>query len=495
MEIKKLAQNTTFLAFPKIIKFFIGIVRAKLVAIYLGTLGAGVVSQLTNILQSISVFTTAGMADGMVRQIAIVNSEGGDKKEIASIIKTYAIPVFFLTILVYALGYSFGKFITIYVFGDLKYYNYFLIGFSALPIMTLSSTSFGLLKAYKKIKLLMFAEIGIIVINFLVFFALIYFYGLTGAVIYVTTTYLTTFVIYNYYVRTQILNKIGISVIDIYRANFNKKHFHELLHFVGNTLTAGVFATFVEVTSRSIVVTNLGVDKIGVYSPIIAWSALFTGFILPSLSTYLYPRLSEAKSDKEIISIVNDVFRLMTYIALPFITVAIVSRNYIIPLFYSEEFAEAAIYLPFHFAGLLLVIWNYGFAQIYTPSGRIKYITLFSIIQNIVFLALVYYLVPAYGLWGWTARYTIGIFISCAQNYIFWHFTIRFRFTRENSLLLLFIVIFITLLLIFRDNLIVSAIVGVSGLTMTWLMLKKKERDFLMNKLMINKLLGRKKNK
>lgn len=494
MEIKKLAQNTSFLAFPKVIKFFIGIVRAKLVAIFLGTLGAGVVSQLTNILRSISVFTTAGMADGMVRQIAIVNSEGGDKKEIASIIKTYAIPVIFLTILVYALGFIFGKFITTYVFGDLKYYNYFLIGFSALPIMTLSSTSFGLLKAYKKIKLLMFAEIGIIIVNFLVFFALIYFYGLTGAVIYVTTTYLTTFIIYNFYVRTQILNKIGISILDIYKAKFNREHFNELLHFVGNTLTAGVFATFVEVTSRSIVVTNLGVDKIGVYSPIIAWSALFTGFILPSLSTYLYPRLSEAKSDKEIVSIVNDVFRLMTYVALPFITIAIVSRNYIIPLFYSKEFFDATIYLPFHFAGLLLIIWNYAFAQIYTPSGRIKYITMFSILQNIIFLAIVYYMVPAYGLWGWTARYTLGVFISCTQNYIFWHFTIRFRFTKENSFLLIFVVIFITLLLVFRNNLIVSALIGLSGFIMIWLMLKKKERNFLLNKLMINKFLGRKKN-
>jgi O-antigen/teichoic acid export membrane protein len=494
MEIKKLAQNTSLLAFPKIIKFFIGIVRAKLVAIYLGTLGAGVVSQLTNILQSISVFTTAGMADGMVRQIAIVNSEGGDKKEIASIIKTYAIPVIFLTILVYALGYIFGKFITTYVFGDLKYYNYFLIGFSALPIMTLSSTSFGLLKAYKKIKLLMFAEIGIIIVNFFVFFALIYFYGLTGAVIYVTTTYLSTFIIYNYYVRTQILNKIGISLFDIYRAKFNKKHFHELLHFVGNTLTAGVFATFVEVTSRSIVVTTLGVDKIGVYSPIIAWSALFTGFILPSLSTYLYPRLSEAKSDKEIVSIVNDVFRLMTYVALPFITIAIVTRNYIIPLFYSKEFVEATIYLPFHFAGLLLVIWNYGFAQIYTPSGRIKVITLFSIIQNIMFLAIVYFLVPAYGLWGWTARYTIGIFISCTMSFTYWYFTIRFRFTKENRILLISIIVFMTFLLIFRDNLLISSILGFGGLTMTWLMLKKKERDFLINKLKLIKFLGRKKN-
>ena len=68
-----------------------------------------------------------------------------------------------------------------------------------------------------------------------------------------------------------------------------------------------------EFVCRSIVVSNLGVDSIGLYSPIIMWASMITGFILPSFSTYLYPRFCEIKSDVEISSLLNDGIRLGTF--------------------------------------------------------------------------------------------------------------------------------------------------------------------------------------
>jgi O-antigen/teichoic acid export membrane protein len=185
----------------------------------------------------------------------------------------------------------------------------------------------------------------------------------------------------------------------------------------------------------------------------------------------------------------------MTYTALPFITIAIVSREYIIPLFYSAEFLEAAVYLPFHFIGLFFSIWNYCFVQMYTPTGRIKYLTMFGFINNTIFLGLVYFLVPIFGLWGWVARYVVGIFLSLMINIIFWYFSIRFRLSRENYFLLLIIIGFMAVLLFFRNNLAVSLVVGIAGLVTAWLVMKKKERQFLLKKLMVLNKFRNKNNK
>ena len=70
LELKILFKNTSYLIITKVVKFIVGIIRAKLVAIYLGTLGAGVIAQLLQITESISQFTLLSMNDGLVKQIA-----------------------------------------------------------------------------------------------------------------------------------------------------------------------------------------------------------------------------------------------------------------------------------------------------------------------------------------------------------------------------------------------------------------------------------------
>ncbi len=471
------------LSFPNILKFFAGVIRAKFIAVYLGTEGAGIISQLNNILSNIAHFTSAGMPDGMVRQLASANSQNAGKKEIVDIIKTFTVTIGVLTVVVYILGYMFSKNLTLYVFGNTNYHDYFLIGFTALPIMILSSSSFAIIKAYKHIKSLMFAEMIIISINLISFTILVYFFQLPGAVIFITLSFLTTSLVYRYIAKKKILKKIGIGLTDIIKADFKGIHFKELLTFMGVILTAGAYEIFVDVTTRSIVVTKLGVEKMGVYSPIIAWAGLFTGFILPSLTTYLFPRMSEVKTNAEISSLVNDVFRLMMFIALPFILIGITTRNYFIPLFYSKEFMEAGLYLPFHFIGIFFTICSFIFAQIFAPTGRLKYFVPIILFNNTLLLALVYFLVPKYALWGWAISFTITPIIASIIYYLFWYKTIHFRFFKENYFLIGFVFIVSLLILLFRNDQFVLTLLTILSLGSAWLLLKKNEQQFILNKI------------
>ena len=64
MEIKTLAKNTTLLAGPKVVKFLVGIIRSKLIAVFLGVTGAGIISQLQNTIQEIKNFTLSSLPKG-----------------------------------------------------------------------------------------------------------------------------------------------------------------------------------------------------------------------------------------------------------------------------------------------------------------------------------------------------------------------------------------------------------------------------------------------
>jgi len=57
MELKKLVKNTSYLVSTKVAQFFAGIVRSKINAVLLGTVGVGIVNQLTFLGSKMGQFT------------------------------------------------------------------------------------------------------------------------------------------------------------------------------------------------------------------------------------------------------------------------------------------------------------------------------------------------------------------------------------------------------------------------------------------------------
>ena len=110
MELKTLFKNSSYLITARVAKFGSGILRSKLIAIYLGTLGAGIVSQLLQITTSMYQFTVLGMNDGLIKQIAESdkNEEGFDKK-LTGLIKSYVFIVALILVAAIILLMVFSK--------------------------------------------------------------------------------------------------------------------------------------------------------------------------------------------------------------------------------------------------------------------------------------------------------------------------------------------------------------------------------------------------
>jgi len=483
MEIKTLAKNTMILASPKVLNFAVGLLRTKFIAIFLGVTGLGVIDQLTNTVKQIKRLSLSFLPDGMVKLIAEENANELNLGKIAKIIKTYFLMVIPLAVFMTALGYIFADEITIFVFGDLQFKLYFLIGFTALPI-TIFSTSFrAFLKAFKEIKSFAIAEFYIIIINLILFIPLVYFYKIIGGVIYATLSFFVTFSVIFFVVRKNVFKKYGITFASIRQAVFEKKYFKELSAFISVGIIAGSFRVFENIAVRSIVVNDLGLDQLGVYNPITKWGNLFIGFILPSIFTYLYPRLSEAKDNADINNVVNDVIRLITFVILPFIIIGISTRQFIIPLFYSKDFLDATIYLPFHFSALLIVVWSTIFEQIFAPTGRLRIFLFFTIVLSTFSLLLVYYLVPIVGLYGYLARFTIVPFITVIVYSVFWRKSIKFKLKKENIKVIMYSVFCCIILLSLKDFNVYIQLLSILLIFPMIFLLNKQEKKFILKKI------------
>lgn len=485
MELKILVKNTSYLLGSNVIKFIAGIVRTKLNAIYLGTAGVGLVNQLGFLTQKMSMFTTLSMSEAVVKQISENTSKADVREFVASSLKSYIILVFSFMFVSILSMYFFASDLTIYVFGDIKYLSVFYLGIFSFPLLLLNSIPFSILKGFRSVKLIAKARLVVVVFNLVLFIPLLFAFKLKGAIAFVPISFVTTLLINFYFVEKYHLREMGLNINSIFNASLKNRFVIELLTFSGFGLFIGLFSIITEFACRSIVVYNLGIAKIGLYSPIMTWAGLFTGFLLPSFSTYLYPRFCTVKSNHEISGILNDALKLGTLALAPLIFLGIPYRNIFIVLFYSKDFVEAGIYLPFHFMGVVFYVWWYIFAQSMTPTGRIKQHSIFCALFYSLDVVVTYILVPKYGLNGWMLKYIISPVIFFIVYFIYSRRKLGFNITRSNLRLMSYLIlnggilIFIISFTEKAEKLIFY--LGPLMLLISFFLLKKNEKKYLIN--------------
>jgi PST family polysaccharide transporter len=259
------------------------------------------------------------------------------------------------------------------------------------------------------------------------------------------------------------------------------------LRFAIFGLTSGAALIASESICRAIVINRLGIDKMGIYSPITSWGNVFQGFILSSLGIYLFPRISEAQSNTETNGVINDFFRLITFIMMPFIILAIPFRNIIIPIFYSRDFMEASVYLPWHFIGIAFYSWFFVLSQVMAPVGLIRLHGILTIVMSGLNILIVYFLTPEIGLYGWMMKFILSPILFFVIYYILLARIIDLRISARNALLMSYLIA-VPLLLLTLDNSAARYYLSVFFILVCWFFLSNNEKSAIIGKL---KSLGR----
>lgn len=487
MEFKTLFKSASFLAGTRMVQFLTGLVRTKLIAYYLGTLGTGLVAQLTFITQKMSQFTLLSMSEAVVKQIAENASSLKSIEVINSSYKVYILLVSIFMLISCIMLNLFSEYLTIYVFGDISYISYFYIGLFSFPILVLDSIPFSILKAFKDVKSIAKARVIIVIINLATAVPLILIFKLDGAIAFVPLSYVVNLIVNLIYAYNNYFAKLKITLWTILKAKITFSFVKELLVFSTFGLTVGVYSIISEFVCRSIVVSKLGVDSVGLYSPIIMWASMVTGFILPSFSTYLYPRFCEIKTEKEISGLLNDALRLGTFVTLPLLLIGIPYRDFFISLFYSTSFLEASIYLPYHFIGIAFYVWWYVFSQSMTPTGRIKQHGIFLLLYFTLDILVTYIFVENFGLYGWMLKHIVSPVVFFWVYFVYTRSFMGFKMERSNILLMIYLltsaILLITIYLFVENYSVLNFFIGPILCFMILVFLNEEEKSFIRDKL------------
>lgn len=479
MELGLLVRKTSVLILSKTVHFFLSLVRAKVSAIYLGPLGVGVINQLNYLTISVTKFTTLNMGSAVVKNIASNRESEKIAEIINSTLKTFIVLVATFAIISSSVTLVFSKFLTTYLFGDLIYAKFFFIAILSFPFLILNSIPYSILQAFKNTRVIAKSQIILLVLDLVFFVPLVIYFGLNGAAVYAFFTHIVALIVNYIFAKSIYFKAYGITIRTIFHAQINRDFVRELLTFSSYGIITSLAVILSEFYSRTLIVSSVGIDKIGVYSPVVAWAGLFTGFILPAFNTYLFPRYSESKSREELSGIMNDTIRFTTLLIIPLLFIGIGFKDYLIVLLYNDDFSDAANYLPFHFLGTAFYVWFYTLSISLTAVNKIKIESVFLLIFAGLNMLTSYLFIPQFGLYGYMARNFLSPLIIFILVFLYLSREFNFAILKPNIKLLLFVLcgfVFLTAVDYFLFTSLVLSIVSLFAVFSTWFFLTDSER-------------------
>lgn len=124
---------------------------------------------------------------------------------------------------------------------------------------------------------------------------------------------------------------------------------------------------------RVVVERELGAVGMGLVQAVWAISITYIGFVLQAMAADYSPRLTEAISDRQTANrLVNEQTEIALLLCAPVLLVMLGAAPWVLQLFYSRDFTEAAMILRWQVMGDLLKVasWPMGFILIAIGDGR-----------------------------------------------------------------------------------------------------------------------------
>ncbi|MFW6272747.1 MAG: oligosaccharide flippase family protein, partial [bacterium] len=435
MSLRDLTKNTFILALPKIISFFLKIIRAKLNAVILGTEGVGIVNQLNEVITKLGLFSTLSLNIGAKKLIIDFDKDQQKRMELPKIVGLFGLILITLVAVFFIIGLFYLEELSEFFLKD-QSKGLFITAFLVFPIVTVLSVPKTTLAGLMEFKTLSRVEIIVKVTSFIIYIPLIIIFGVRGAVANLVITNLFFFAILSYFTFYKVAKKRGHKLISFKKPKVEKSVIREFLTISSVTSILGIYGIFSNLATRGIVASNLGMEQIGIYTPIIAWSGFFSSFFVPALLNYMFPRYGRCETNEELITVSNNGIRLVSFMILPFVAILIAFSDVLIPVFYSKKFVSATTYLPLHFIGIFFITWMRVLKQIMIPTGRVKQFIPFSIAESSLYLLVVFIFIDPLGLWAWALRFSLVPLVIFFSHLIFLMRTIKFKIQKQNALLM-----------------------------------------------------------
>lgn len=409
---RTIVKATGLFGGTQIFTILCSIIKTKLVAIWLGAEGVGIIGLYNNTIDMISALTGLGLGGSSVRNISR-EYQSGDEERFARVVTVVRRWVWFTGLAGAVVMLSFAPLLSRYTFGDSTHIWGFVFLSCTLLFNALSEGERAILQGTARLKSMARCSVIGSLVALLVSIPLFYFFRIEGIVPSLMLHSASIWLVYVLFGEKIRRKQVSMSAGEVYRQGKG-------IAMLGIFMTTSGFVTslfsylFVAwLNYRS------GTDAVGYYQSGYTLVMKYVGLVFTAMTLEYYPRLSGVCDNREQLSgHVSQQIETSLLILAPFISLFIVMQTVIIHILYTSDFLVIGGYISWAALGMLLraFSWSVSFVLLAKGEGRLYLVT------EILADSLTFVLnIGGYMLWGLTGvgvAYLLGFLFSSVGLYL-----------------------------------------------------------------------------
>jgi O-antigen/teichoic acid export membrane protein len=428
---RKTIKATSLFGSVQLFKIMIIVIKSKMLAVFIGPSGIGIISLLESTINLIRGFSSFGLDVSAVKHISS-SYQAGDKTQYSRIISIYKKLLWLTGFIGLLTTLVLSSWLSKIVFETNE--NTYM--FSLLSMMLLFSQlnigQLAILQGLQKLNSLAKANVLAAAISLIIIIPLYYYLRIDAIIPALVSSSFIAVIISSFYVKKIPFEKINITIRNAI--------------IEGNDMLAmGIIISLSTIISGSstyllrLFINNYGnISEVGLYFAGFSIINNYVGMIFTAMSTDYYPRLSSMINNKELFNkTINQQAEICLLVIAPFILIFLVFKDPLITLLYSDKFLSVKQMMQWAVIGLFFksASWPIGF--IFMAKSKPKQFFWNQLISSIYFLGfnlLGYYY---WGLTGLGMSFIINYMLHLLQMIIVGKIYHEFNYKRDLYILLI----------------------------------------------------------
>lgn len=406
-------------ALATFVRMLAGMISVKIIALIIGPAGIALLGQLKNLETILLGIANGGINNGITKYVA-------EYKDEESVVKKYISNAFRITLIAsffVALVLIFGcKYISrIIMLTDEYYYVFIVFGFT-IVLYTLNTLLISILNGYKQFKKYVIVNICGTIFGLIYSVALVYIWGLPGAMIN-TVTYQSIV----FFVTLWMCRKMPWMQWSFFTEKLESPIVKRYLGYSLMTIVSLALAPVVRLVLRGYVISEISATEAGIWEGMNNISNMYLSVITSAFSIYYLPRLSEIRDTKDLRLEIIRCYKVIVPLLL-FISFAIfLLRHFILWLLYTPEFNAMESLFPWQLAGDFFKICSWMLSFIMIAKARTKLYISTEVLFGFSYLLLSFAFLHLNGIVGLVQGYLVNYIIYLIVMFILFKNILRVK--------------------------------------------------------------------
>nr|WP_321224854.1 oligosaccharide flippase family protein [uncultured Psychroserpens sp.] len=359
-------KSTSLFGGVQVFNILISVIRSKVIALWIGPTGMGILGLLTSTLKVVGEFTKLGLSTTAVREIAQTQSKG-DTKETNLILATIKKVVWFTGLFGVIATLVLSPVLSYLAFDDYDYTLAFIWVSISLLFNQLSAGQLAILQGFRKLKLLAKANLLGNLLGLIISLPLYYFYRLDAIVpVIILSSFVALIVSWIYSKKVKITTP-KLTNIEAFNKAKGMLNLGLMLSLRGSITLVAAYAFQLYLSHVG------GVDLVGYFVAGFMIINSYVGMVFNAMRTDYFPKLSGVIDDRKEVNIIVTNQSIVGILIIGPLVVAFLSfLPVIVRLLYTPAFLVIISFVSWAILGVLFKTLSFSMGYVILAKGDSK---------------------------------------------------------------------------------------------------------------------------